>query len=68
MMYAATGYVNLLSAKLVSMYMSTPRLLIIGASLSEPHTRERFFSVNHVWQKMDKNSCQLKYVVGRITA
>ena len=34
---------------------------IIGASLSEPHTSERFCRVNHARQKMDKNDCRLEY-------
>ena len=34
---------------------------IIGASLSEPHTSERFRRVNHAQQKTDKNDCRLKY-------
>ena len=45
---------------------------LIGASLSEPHTSERFHMVNHEQQKMDKNECRLKYHTsstnhGRIT-
>ena len=35
--------------------------LLIGASLSEPHTSERFRRVNHARQRTDKNDCQLKY-------